>query len=76
MKCRFVLPALLAAGLFSFANSASAFDLLDRVMLGGYGYSSKGCDACQKGDCGAHQKGGCGDACQKGDCGAAQKGDA
>ncbi|MBI2479382.1 MAG: hypothetical protein HYV60_12345 [Planctomycetia bacterium] len=77
MRCRTIVPALLAAGLFCLASSnANAFELFDRVMnLGGdYGVAQKdGCDACQKG--GAAQKGGCGNgACQKGGCGAAQKG--
>ena len=84
MRCRTIVPALLAAGLFCLASSnASAFELFDRVMLnlgGDYGVAQKdGCDACQKGGaaqkggCGAHQKGGCG-AHQKGGCGASQKG--
>ena len=77
MKYRTILPALVAASLFSLANSsADAFELLERVMLGGGVVQKDGCGASQKGGCGAAQKGGCG-ASQKGDCGgkgAAQKG--
>lgn len=68
MRCRSFLPAVIAVGLFCLASasSASAFELLNRMMGGGYGgCGGCGCDAVATCGCDVAPSCGCdNDCCQ------------